>query len=271
MIDKVMDVDEAVSDIVDGATIQFGGFAGPDDIACATIRAIARRGARNLTVIAAGAGRSEAMIVGQRDRAGLLRGPDGAVVGIMIGRDDDYCEFGLLVEAGQVTRLITSYAAEPYSSRPDFPIVEQFKRGEAIVEMNGLGTLIERVRAARAGIPAFYSPVGADTVIGEGRETREIGGKVCVLEYALNADFAVITADRGDRFGNLSYHGTNRSLNTVMAGAARITIAEVSELVPGALGPNECITPGAYVNRIVVNPRAVLSDVRSLTNDDGGG
>lgn len=270
MIDKVMDIDEAVRDIVDGVTIHFGGFAGPDDIPCATIRAIPRHGSRNLTVVAAGAGRSEAMIAGQRERAGLLRGPDGAVVGVMLGRDDDYCEFGLLVEAGQVSRLVTSYAAEPYSSRPDFPIVEQLKRGEVVVEMNGLGTLIERVRAGRAGIPAFYSPVGADTVVGEGRETRDIGGKTCVLEHALHGDFAVINADRGDRFGNLSYRGTNRSLNTVMAGSARITIAEVSELVAGSLGPNECVTPGAYVDRIVVKPRRLPSDVRPFTTDDWG-
>ena len=113
------------------------------------------------------------------------------------------------------------------------------------------GTFVERIRAGGAGIPAFYTPTGAGTLLGEGKEEREFGGRRCVLEYALRADFALIRAHRADPWGNLTYSGTSRSFNPAMATAADVTIAEVDEIVElGALDPESIVTQGVYVDRI---------------------
>ena len=121
--------------------------------------------------------------------------------------------------------------------------------------MSPQGTLAERLRAGGAGVEAFYTPTGAGTLIADGKETRVIDGRSYVLERALRADFCIIRGHRADTLGNVVYKGTSRNFNSVMAPAARVTIVEVDEVVePGVLGPEQIITPGIYINRIVVRP-----------------
>ena len=124
-------------------------------------------------------------------------------------------------------------------------------QGKMQVELVPQGTLAERIRAAKAGVPAFYTPTGAGTVIGKGKETRVFDSKTYLLEYAIKADFAFVRAHKADRWGNLVYQGTSRNFNGAMAGAAKVTIAEVDEMVElGTLNPEGVSTPSIYVNRI---------------------
>ena len=154
---------------------------------------------------------------------------------------------GLMLEAGMIASHIGSYVGE------NRLLERQVLSGQLNLTLVPQGTLAERIRAAGAGIPAFYTPTGLGTVIAEGKETREIGGRAYVLEHALKADFALVKAWRGDTHGNLTYRKTARNFNPAMATAAKITIAEVEELVePGQLDPDHIVTPGIYVNRIVV-------------------
>ena len=128
------------------------------------------------------------------------------------------------------------------------------------MEVLGQGSIAERIRSARAGIPAFYTPVGVGTFVAEGKEVRNFDGVPHILETALRADFALIRAERADRFGNLIYRGP-RTFNETMAGAAEITIAEVDAIVPlGELAPDAIHTPGVYVQRVVVRPSSPLDD-----------
>jgi len=130
---------------------------------------------------------------------------------------------------------------------------QQVLAGQLDLTLLPQGTLAERIRAGGAGIPAFYVATGLGTMVAEGKETREIGGRMYVLEQALRADFALVKAWRGDRHGNLVYRKTARNFNPVMATAAEVTIAEVEELVePGELDPDHIVTPGIYVDRVVV-------------------
>jgi 3-oxoacid CoA-transferase subunit A len=132
----------------------------------------------------------------------------------------------------------------------------QYLSGELEVELCPQGTLAERIRAGGAGIPAFYTPTGFGTVVADGKETRRFDGRDYVMERALFADFALVKAWRGDRLGNLVYRKTARNFNEMMATAARVTIAEVEELVePGELDPDLVHTPGIFVHRVVVGPR----------------
>lgn len=205
--------DDAVSDIPDGATIMSGGF-GLCGIPENLIDALQRRGARDLTVISNNAGISD---------SGM----------------------GRLLHTRQIKKLIGSYVGE------NKVLEEQVLKNEIDLELNPQGTLAERIRAGGAGIPAFYTPTGAGTVVAEGKEVREFSGRKFVLERALTADFAFVKAWKGDRWGNLVYRKTARNFNPVMATAARITIAEVEELVElGELDPDCIVTPGIYVSRI---------------------
>jgi len=154
---------------------------------------------------------------------------------------------GLMLEAGMIASHVGSYVGE------NRRLEAQVLSGELDLTLIPQGTLAERIRAAGAGIPAFYVPAGIGTVVAEGKEVREIGGREYLLEHALHADFALVKAWKGDRHGNLVYRKTARNFNPVMATAGRVTIAEVEELVePGELDPDEIVTPGVYVQRIVV-------------------
>jgi 3-oxoacid CoA-transferase subunit A len=205
---------EAVALIPDGATIMMGGF-GLCGIPENLIAALHERGTKGLTVIS--------------NNAGV----------------DDF-GIGILLRARQVRKMIASYVGE----NKEFE--RQFISGELDVELVPQGTLAERIRAGGAGIPAFYTATGYGTVVAEGKETRDFGGRMYVLERALAADFAIVKAWRGDRLGNLVYRKTARNFNPMMAAAAKVTIAEVEEIVaPGALDPDQIHTPGIYVHRVL--------------------
>lgn len=205
--------DDAVSDIPDGATLMLGGF-GLCGIPENCIAALVRRGVHGLHTI------SNNM------------GVDGFGMGLML-------------EAGMIASHTGSYVGE------NKLLEKQVIAGQLKVELIPQGTLAERIRAGGAGIPAFYTPAGVGTVIAEGKEERTFDGKRYLMETALKADFALVKAWRGDRLGNLVYRRTARNFNPMMATAARVTIAEVEELVePGELDPDMVHTPGIYVKRI---------------------
>lgn len=210
--------DAAVSDIPDGASIMVGGF-GLCGIPENLIEAVRRKGTRNLTVISNNAG----------------------VQGFGVGR---------WLENGQIRKIIGTYIG-------DNKLYEELVlRGELEADLIPQGTFSERIRAGGAGIPAFYTPGGAGTLIAEGKESREFDGRAHLLEFALKADFALVKAFKGDRWGNLVYRKTARNFNPLMATAARITIAEVEEIVElGKLDPESIVTPGIYVQRLVRGER----------------
>lgn len=204
----------AVADIPDGATIMLGGF-GLCGIPENLIQALVRRGVKNLRTISNNMG-VDGFGMGRMLEAGMIAGHTGSYVG----------ENKLLEELVLKGKL-------------DLTLVPQ-------------GTLAERIRAGGAGIPAFFTSAGAGTLVAEGKETREFDGKPYLLESWLRADFALIKAWKGDRHGNLIYRKTARNFNPMMATAAKITIAEVEELVePGQLDPDRIVTPGIYVKRIL--------------------
>lgn len=205
--------DEAVRDIQDGAVLMVGGF-GLCGIPEDLIEALARKGVKNLTTIS--------------NNAGV----------------DDY-GLGRLLSAGQIKKHIGSYVGE------NKMFEQMVLNGKLTLELNPQGTLAERIRAGGAGIPAFFTPTGAGTIVAEGKEQREFNGRLHVLESALKADFALIRAWKGDRWGNLVFRKTARNFNPVMATAAKVTIAEVEELVePGELPPDQVHVPSIYVKRI---------------------
>jgi 3-oxoacid CoA-transferase subunit A len=209
----VRDAVEALADLRDGATIMIGGF-GLCGLPENLINATREKGVKDLTIISNNAG------------------VDGRGV-------------GLLLEARQIRKIIGTYVGENQ-------LFEKLAlSGELEVELVPQGTFSERMRAAGAGIPAFYTPTGYGTVVAENKETREFNGRMYVLERALTADFAFVKAWKGDRWGNLIYRKTARNFNPVMATAARTTIAEVEELVElGDLEPDNVHTPAIYVKRI---------------------
>ena len=204
---------DAVAMIPDGAVVMMGGF-GLCGIPENLIAAIHAAGTRNLTVIS--------------NNAGV----------------DDF-GIGILLRSRQVKKMIASYVGE----NKEFE--RQFLTRELEVELTPQGTLSERIRAGGAGIPAFFTPTGYGTVVAEGKETRIINGKGYVLEQALHADFALVKAWKGDPSGNLIYRRTARNFNPMMATAAKVTIAEVEELVEsGTIDPDHVVTPGIYVDHI---------------------
>ncbi len=240
MINKVVNsFDEAVADIFDGAVILMGGFGPANGTPSNLLRAIAKLGVKNLTLAA--------------NTPGFGRLPEGTES--FRKTPPDYDDGGLLIQTGQVKKVYCSF---PGMNRPGMsaPLFEKWEAGELEVEMVPQGTLAERIRAARAGIGAFYIPTGAGTVIEEGKEKRVIDGREHILEYPLKADFALVRAHKADRYGNCVYQGTSRNFNPVMAGAANITIIEADELVElGELDPETIVTPGIYVDRITIREK----------------
>jgi 3-oxoacid CoA-transferase subunit A len=209
----VANADEAVKDIFDGATIMIGGF-GLCGIPENLIRALVRKGVKNLSTISNNVG---------VDGLGM----------------------GLLLAAGQIRHHIGTYVGEN-------KLLEQMVlEGEVDLQLIPQGTFSERIRAGGAGIPAFYTPTGVGTVIAESKETREFEGRTYLMEHALKADFSLVKAWKGDKWGNLVYRKTARNFNPMMATAGKITIAEVEHLVePGELEPDCIHTPSVFVQRI---------------------
>jgi 3-oxoacid CoA-transferase subunit A len=205
--------DEAIQDICDGATIMIGGF-GLCGIPENLVRALVRKGVKNLTTISNNAG------------------VDG------LGN-------GLLLAAGQITKHIGTYVGEN-------KLLEQMVLQRKVdLDLVPQGTFSERIRAGGAGIPAFFTPTGVGTIVAENKETREFDGRKYVMERALKADFAFVKAWEGDKWGNLVYRKTARNFNPMMATAAKVTIAEVEHLVEvGDLDPDLIHTPSIYVQRI---------------------
>ncbi|WP_266205294.1 CoA transferase subunit A [Pontibacter kalidii] len=214
MINKtVKNAQEALQGIQDGMTLMLGGF-GLCGIPENAIQELLRLGVKDLTCIS--------------NNAGV----------------DDF-GIGLLLQKRQVKKMIASYVGE------NAEFERQLLSGELEVELIPQGTLAERIRAGGAGIPAFFTPAGYGTEVGEGKENREFNGKMYLMEEWLKADFAFVKAWKGDTAGNLIYKGTARNFNPMMATAGKITVAEVEELVPaGELDPNLIHTPGIFVQRI---------------------
>jgi 3-oxoacid CoA-transferase subunit A len=228
VIDKfVSSADEAVQDISDGATIVVGGF-GLCGIPENLIAALDRLGAKDLTCVSNNCG---------VDGWGL----------------------GILLEGKRIRKMMSSYVGE------NAEFERQYLSGELDVELVPQGTLAERMRAGGAGIPAFYTPTGAGTLVAEGKDVRMFDGRECILEEAVVADFSLVAAWKGDRFGNLVYHRAARNFNPMAAPAGAICIAEVEELVdPSELDPDSIHTPGVYVDRVVVAPREKRIERRTV-------
>jgi len=209
----VASAEEAIQDVFDGVTIMVGGFGlcgMPENL----IRALAKKGVKNLTTISNNAG---------VDGFGM----------------------GLLLANGQIRRHIGTYVGE------NKLLESMVLNGTVTLDLVPQGTFSERIRAGGAGIPAFFTPTGVGTLVAEGKETREFDGRVYVMERALKADFAFIKAWKGDKWGNLVYRKTARNFNPMMATAAKVTIAEVENLVEvGELDPDRVHTPSVFVKRI---------------------
>ncbi len=226
---------EAVSDIPDGATLMIDGFAGPGGTPQNLIRALRDHGARDLTIVS--------------NTAGLA-----SVIGFGTIPGTRPIDIGVLVDNEQVKKVIASYPVSPSPSRPT-SFERAYREGKVDLEVVPQGTLAERIRAGGAGIPAFFTPTSVGTLLAEGKETREFDGREYVMELGLTADFALLRAHVADTLGNVTYRGTSRNFNAVMATAGRVTVMEVDEIVePGALDANSIHTPGIYVNRIAVIP-----------------
>ncbi len=244
--------DAAVSDIPDGATILMDGFGGIGGMAHYLMLALRDQGAKGLTVVGNTVGIARVSAFGQPPEPGLQA-----------------VDHAILVERGQISHAIASFPVSPSPSRPS-AFEEAFARGEVTLELAPQGTLAERLRAGGAGVPAFFTPTGAGTVVAEGKETRIIDGREQVLERAIRGDFAFIRAYKADTAGNLVYRGTSRNFNAAMATAAEVTIAEVDEIVEaGLLDPEEIVTPGLYVDRIVQRPEG-FSPFRPIEEGEDG-
>jgi len=228
MLDKVVaSADEAVRDVREGATLVVGGF-GLCGIPENLIAALVRRGVGKLTVVS--------------NNCGV----------------DDW-GLGLLLRNRQIKKMVSSYVGE------NGEFERQFLSGELEVELVPQGTLAERMRAGGAGIPAFYTPAGAGTLVAEGKETRQFEGRDYLLERGIVGDFSMVAAWKADRLGNLVYRKAARNFNPMAATAGRVSIAEVEEVVEvGELDP-ECVhTPGVFVNRVVVAPREKRIERRTV-------
>ena len=221
MIDKICpSVEAALAGVADGATIMIGGFGGAGQPA-ELIAALIDQGARDLVIVNNNAGNGD---------------------------------FGLaaLLKAGRVRKIICSFPRQADSHVFD----GLYRAGQIELELVPQGNLAERIRAAGAGIGAFFTPTGYGTPLAEGKETREIDGRMYVLEHPIHADVALIKAERGDRWGNLTYRKTARNFGPIMATAAKLSIASVHEIVAlGSIDPETVVTPGLFVQRIVCVPR----------------
>jgi len=217
MIDKTYEsLERAVADVHDGATVMIGGF-GNAGMPSRLIDALIAQGARELTIVNNNAGNGD---------TGLAA----------------------LLAAKRVRKIICSFPRQADSHHFD----ALYRAGEIELELTPQGNLAERIRAAGAGIGGFFTPTGYGTLLAEGKETRVIDGRHYVLESPIHADFALIKAHKGDRWGNLVYRKTARNFGPIMAMAAKVTIAQVSEIVPlGELDPEAIVTPGIFVQRVV--------------------
>jgi 3-oxoadipate CoA-transferase alpha subunit len=222
VINKIVpDVEAALAGIEDGATIMIGGFGGAGQPA-ELIDGLIAQGAKDLVIVNNNAGNGD---------------------------------YGLaaLLKTGRVRKIVCSFPRQTDSHVFD----GLYRAGKIELELVPQGNLAERIRAAGAGIGAFFSPTGYGTPLAEGKEQREINGKMYVLEMPIHADVALIKAERGDRWGNLTYRMTARNFGPIMAAAAKLTIASVQEIVPlGALDPEAVVTQGLYVQRVVCLPDA---------------
>ena len=225
MINKIVtSVAAAVADVRNGSTVMIGGF-GTAGMPSELIDALIEHGARDLTVV----------------------------------NNNGNGDTGLaaLLKAKRVRKIICSFPRQTDSWVFD----SLYRAGEIELELVPQGNLAERIRAAGAGIGAFFTPTGFGTLLAEGKETREIEGRNYVLEHPIHADFALIKADRGDRWGNLVYRKTARNFGPIMATAAKCTIAQVREIVDlGGLDPEAIVTPGIFVQRVVKVPAGALSE-----------
>jgi 3-oxoadipate CoA-transferase, alpha subunit len=221
MINKISpSIEAAVQDVADGSTIMIGGF-GTAGIPGELIEGLIAQGARDLIIVNNNAGNGD---------TGLAA----------------------LLSAGQVRKIICSFPRQADSHVFD----ALYRNGKIELELVPQGNLAERIRAAGAGIGAFFTPTGYGTTLAESKETREIGGKMYVLEYPIHADVALIKAERGDRWGNLTYRKAARNFGPIMATAAKKTIASVYEIAElGSLDPETIVTPGIHVSHIVKIPR----------------
>ena len=221
MINKISEsVEAALHGVPDGATVMIGGFGGagqPNEL----IDGLIAQGARELTIVNNNAGNGE---------TGLAA----------------------LLQTGRVRKIICSFPRQTDSQVFD----GLYRTGKLALELVPQGNLAERIRAAGAGIGGFFTPTGYGTELAKGKETREINGRMHVLEWPLHADVALIKAERGDRWGNLVYRKTARNFGPIMAAAAKLTVASVHEIVElGGLDPEHIVTPGIYVQRLVKVPR----------------
>jgi len=221
MKNKVLpDFKVAVADVPDGSTIMFPGFGNPG-MPRNLIQALYNQGAKNLVGISNSVGRN----------------------------------LGMLVENGRIRKMIAAFTASTHPSR-ETPFNRMYNDGEVEAELVPQGTLVERMRAAAAGIGAFYTPTSVGTELAEGKEHREFDGRMHVLEYPLHGDYAFIRCWRADTFGNLQFRLAQRNFNPIMAMAAKVTIVEVEhEIVEvGEIDPDHVHVPGVYTNRIVQIP-----------------
>jgi 3-oxoadipate CoA-transferase alpha subunit len=229
----VASFDEAVADINDGAVIMVGGFGTVVSTPSCLLEALDRKGVKNLTTVSNSTG-------------------FGADVWRMAGAPFPE-DMDILVRNMRIKKAIV---AAPVSALFVNNFEKLLRAGQVEIEMVPQGTLAERIRAAKAGIGGFYVQVGVGTTVEEGKEKKIIDGREYILELPIKADFALIHAYKGDRWGNLVYRGTSRTFNPTMAGAAKVTIAEVDEIVElGALDPETIVTPGIYVDRVVARPK----------------
>ncbi len=226
MINKVTGLEEAVKDIFDGAVILVGGFGGPGaplNLVAAISELTLERNIQNLTLV--------------------VNAPSSSLF--------------TWTNVKSVKKMIGSFLVPPYSTWRMPPLQEAILNGEIEIETIPQGTMVERIRAAGAGMPAFYTPVGVGTMVEKGKEKRTFGGREYLLEFALGGDFALIKGDKADRSGNLTYRMSQRNFNPVMATAARVTIAEVDTIVD-KIDPEAVDTPGIFVDRVVEVPKQIL-------------
>jgi 3-oxoadipate CoA-transferase alpha subunit len=227
MIDKIVtSIEAALADVPDGATVMIGGFGSAGQPA-ELIDGLIARGAKDLVIVSNNAGNGD---------TGLAA----------------------LLKARRVRKIICSFPRQIDS----YVFDALYRAGEIELELVPQGNLAERIRAAGAGIGAFYTPTGYGTELARGKETRVIDGRGYVLEYPIHADFALIKAERGDRWGNLVYRKTARNFGPIMASAAKVTVATVHEVVElGSLDPESIVTPGIFVKRVVPIARVATQPV----------
>ena len=220
----VASFDEAVADMHDGAVVLVGGFGPIVSTPSRLLEAVSKLKIKDLTVVS-NSGGFGIELLGEHDVEVLHR-------------------------TGQMKKHIVS---APVNQWVENTFEKKYRAGGLEIEMVAQGTMAERIRAGKAGLGGILTPVGVGTVLEKGKEVKEINGKKYLLELAIKADYALIRAYKADRWGNLVYRGTSRTFNATMAGAARVTIAEVDQLVElGELNPEEIVTPGVFVNRVVV-------------------